>query len=363
MRGALTYTRRSAHLRMAATPTVTLAAAAVFDEVQLDEELDEAAPMVSTSRMMRRVRKKIRKLTPAHLNPTPRGQRRPAGTGKRQHRNVSFIDDTTNFTDDTGLTPALFETLYLRMLPRLAGPRITADGPKKRVIARTWTPMTRLFIVLRWLRHQESYRRLAHAFGGTAATISREIWDVIPKLYVEFKDTLQLPTAEEMANLPHRFRAAGAIDCTAHLRNRVHPWSTEYYRGDLHEHFIAAQLMCALNGKPWDVQLAPGHNNDQGLFNTTGVEEMLETRDERLLADMGYTSDFVVRPDDLGGELRLRHSGFRSVVEQNFALVHMFAASGQKFRGTPELQEMVLMIVYALVFLKCAEQPLRDLRS
>lgn len=55
------------------TPTIALAAAAVFDEVQLDEELDDAAPMVSTSRMMRRVRKKIRKLTPLH--PTPSGHR------------------------------------------------------------------------------------------------------------------------------------------------------------------------------------------------------------------------------------------------------------------------------------------------
>lgn len=31
----------------------------------------------------------------------------------------------------------------------------------------------------------------------------------------------------------------------------------------------------------------------------------------------------------------------------------MFAAAGHKFRGSPELQEMVLMIIYSLVYLKC----------
>lgn len=346
-----------------ALPTIVLAAAAICENVQADDELEDVVHVATLSRLTKQLRRKIRKLTPRHLNPTPRGQRRPAGTGRRQSRNVSLINDSTNFLDDTGLTPAQFEWLYLRILPRIAGPRITADGPKRRVIARTWTPMTRLFIVLRWIRHLESYRRLAQAFGGTAATICRDIWDVIPKLYIELKDMLQLPTAQEMAALPRRFDAAGAIDCTAHLRNRVHPWSTEYYRGDLHEHFIAAQLMCGLDGTMWDVQLAPGHNNDQGLFNTTGVEATMVARNTHLLADMGYTSDIVIRPDDLGGELRLRHSGFRSVVEQNFALVHMFSASSGKFRASPEKQEMVLMIVYALVYIKCADMPLRNLRT
>jgi len=283
--------------------------------------------------------------------------------GRTQRRNVSLIDGDLDFLADTGLSPQQFEALYLRMLARLAGPRITADGPKRRVIARTWTPMTRLYIVLRWLRHLESYRRLAKAFGGTAATICRDIWDVIPKLYIELRDMLQLPTAQEMAALPRRFDVTGAIDCTAHLRNRVHPWSTEYYRGDLHEHFITAQLMCALTGRMWDVQLAPGHNNDQGMFNNTNVEASMAARNARLLADMGYTSDTVIRPDDLGGELRVRHSGFRSVVEQNFALVHMFAAANDKFRASPEMQEMVLLIVYALVYIKCADYPLRNLNA
>lgn len=344
---------------MAAQLPVTLAAIAVEQHLQLDADLDEAAFLATPCRMVRKLRSKVRKLVPRHLNPTPRGQRRPAGTGRPQRRGVSWYDDSRSVMDDTGLSPDEFDELYQRMLPRLTAPRVTASGPKRRAIARTWSPCTRLFIVLRWIRHQESYRRLANVFGGSAATISREIWDTIPKLYVELKDTLQLPTAAEMAALPSRYGAKGAIDCTAHIRNRVHPWSTEYYRGDLHEHFIAAQLMCRLDGKMWDVQLAPGHNNDQGLFNVTGVEATLEALNARLLADKGYWSHYVVRPDDLAGDYRRQHSGFRSVVEQNFSLVHLFGASSMKFRASPELQEMVLMIVYALVYLKCRNAPLR----
>ena len=206
---------------------------------------------------------------------TPRGERRPAGTGKKQYRNVSLIDDDVNFLEDTGLSAELFTNLYHRMLPVLTAPRITADGPKKRFIARTWTPMSRLYMVVRWLRHMETYRQIARIMGGSAATVSREIWDLIPKLYVELRNDIRLPTAEQVADLPTFLTASGAIDCTSHVRNRVHPWSTEYYRGDKHAHFITAQLVCALRGTLWDVALGPGHNNDQGMMHITGMERTI----------------------------------------------------------------------------------------
>jgi len=344
-------------------PVLMVAAAGlVASQVHADDDLDDAVLLTRVPRLTKQLRKKIRKLVPRSLNPTPRGQRRPAGTGRPQARNVTFINNETDFLDETGLSADQFDHLYRRMLQRLLGPRITADGPKRRTIARTWAPMTRLLLVLRWLRHLESYRRLAKVFGGSAATVCREIWDVIPKLYIELQNELQLPSAQEVTELPHFSGASGVTDCTAHLRNRVHPWSTEYYRGDLHEHFITAQQTCALSGNIWDVQLAPGHNNDQAMFNNTDMETTILARNTRLLADLGYTSDAVIRPDDLGelgSELRSRHGGFRSVVEQNFALVHMFAAASLKFRASPEKQEMVLMIVYALVHIKCAQRPLR----
>jgi hypothetical protein len=108
--------------------------------------------------------------------------------------------------------------------------------------------------------------------------------------------------------------------------------------------------------------LAPGHNNDQGMLHITGIERtILDQLATRLLADKGYTSDAVVRPDDVAGRLREQHAGYRSVVEQAFALVHLYAAATLKFRASPELQEMVLIIIYALVASKIELVPLRNL--
>ena len=58
----------------------------------------------------------------------------------------------------------------------------------------------------------------------------------------------------------------------------------------------------------------------------------------------------MIRLDDLDdAELCELHSGYRSVIEQAFSLVHFYAAATSKFRASPELQEMVLAIIYALV--------------
>jgi len=337
------------------------AVSAVMQEVVLSPDTDMAAHAALLDRRTKQLRNRVRKILPLNHPPTPRGLRRPTGTGKRQARNVSLIDDDLDLLADTGLTVDLFTQLYNRILPRLTAPRVTADGSKRRYIARTWTPMSRLYLVLRWLRHLESYRRIAHDMGGTAATVSRELWDTIPKLYVLLRNDIRLPTAQHVAGLPVFLTATGAIDCTSHLRNRVHPWSTEHYRGDKHAHFITAQLTCALSGSMWDVALGPGHNNDQAMLHITGIERtIIDQLATRLLADKGYTSDAVVRPDDVAGLLRVQHAGYRSVVEQAFALVHLYAAATFKFRASPELQEMVLIIIYALVASKIELVPLRN---
>jgi len=73
------------------------------------------------------------------------------------------------------------------------------------------------------------------------------------------------------------------------------------------------------------------------MMHITGMERtILDGLATRLLADKGYTSDMVVRPDDVDGLLlRVQHSGYRSVVEQAFALVHLFAAATLKFHASP----------------------------
>jgi len=81
-------------------------------------------------------------------------------------------------------------------------------------------------MVVRWLRHMETYRQIARTMGGSAATVSREIWDLIPKLYVELRNDIRLPTAEQVVDLPtflNRLHIARA-EPRAPMEHRVLSW-------------------------------------------------------------------------------------------------------------------------------------------
>lgn len=327
-----------------------------------DDELEDndlfVPPELRTARarLKRATRKRL-------LDPTPPAERRPAGAGRPQQRGREYRpphDDLPDYHELTGLSPAQFEYIFNLMAPTLERPRSTAAGAKQRYVMRSWTPMTRLLMVLTFIRHNTTVRGLSMQFGASASTISREIWDMVPRLYVRLLNRIRFP--DEPPAPDPRLDAAAAIDCTCHSRYRVHPWSCEWYRGDVHEHFVAAQLICDLRGEIMDVQLRLGHNNDRGMYNSTDTEARLAACGIRALADAGYSaSDQLVVPSDLPvhSDLRRRQARLRSVVEHNFAMVHMFKTAGGIFRGSPEQQQMILMIVYALVHLKSAENPLR----
>lgn len=293
----------------------------------------------------------------------PPGERRPAGTGKRQVRGRAHLLENTDVDihHDTGLLAAEFEYVFSLVDERLSTAPLAS--PNASFCQSNFTSRSILYIVLRWLRHYDSLVELAHKFGGSAASMSRLINGALPILYVALRDQIHWPDG----NVPSVFGdCVGAIDCTSHLRWRVHPHSCEYYRGDVHQHFLTAQLICGVTGPLWDVQLGLGHNNDQTMFNVTGVREELFRREQRLLADSGYTGFSLVTPGDitmagLGPQFRKQHAGFRSVVEQNFAYVHMFMAAGGVFRQSPELQQLALLVIYSLVFIKFRDTPLRTI--
>lgn len=316
----------------------------------------------------KRARRKLRKRKAPAEHHTPPGERRPAGTGKRQARGRTYLlshEGDVNYHHLTGLTAAKFDQLFQEMRPALQRGRTTVEGPRNG-IARSWTEHSRLFMALHWLRHYPTLQCLSTMFGGSVSSISREIWDTVVKLYCHlahrlssWPDDATMPTASFA-------RAVGAIDCTSHLRWRVHPWSCEWYRGDVHAHFITSQLICALSGRIWDVRLGLGHNNDQGMFNRTEVGDLLARRDIVLLGDGGYYDPRVITPTDAPNGVNASawgkaHAGYRSVVEQDFSLVHFWKASGGVFRQSPELQQMVIQVIYSLVSFKYEERPLRIL--
>ena len=106
-------------------------------------------------------------------------------------------------------------------------------------------------------------------FGNISeSTISREIrflsgilYQVLPLFNTVFDC--------EIRNLP----CYAVVDCTSHIRNRVHPGQAFYYRCDKHSHFITVQVVYSENEHLYQVKLAFGHNNDSGMLIITGVKE------------------------------------------------------------------------------------------
>ena len=142
----------------------------------------------------------------------------------------------------------------------------------------------------------------------------------------------------------------GSIDCSSHFRQRVHPGSCLFYRGDKRGFFLTAELVTTHEGDIIQVSLGPGHMNDQGML-AVWTEDLLERKKWKLLADLGYRNDklLVIPNEKKGIEWNNRHASTRSVVEQVFSLVKGWKVSSQKFRQSPEIQEMALLAVYQLV--------------
>jgi len=340
-----------------------LCASAVLTELEdaVDDASLLAAQQLVESRFQKRVARKLRKRKPLGQHVTPPGERRPAGTGKRQRRNYSYIEHHAEDIDyhyQTGLPAAKFEELLELMRPALGRGRSSTERTAKG-ITRSWTIHTRLYMTLHWLRHYPTFEQLVTMFGGHKSTVSREVRDTILKMFVTLR-RISWPDGQPPAIFGS---ASGAIDCTSHLRWRVHPWSCTLYRRDVSAHFLSSQLVCALSGRPWDVRIGLGHNNDQGIFNRTNIAQELRDRDITLLGDGGYSDNRVICPDDTPEDApvgwKRKHAGYRSVVEQDFALLHFWKASGGVFRQDPELQEMVINVIYQLVAFKQEERPLR----
>lgn len=212
------------------------------------------------------------------LRSLPPAQRRkliPGVGHKAQRRNVSFFEGKApaeiNMHHLTGLTMAEF--LYVYGIAKEALRSAHNHGGRK--IKRYFNKKTELLIALYWTRKYPPVVDLADKFGCSQATISRLLTFVMPRLHAALLPEICWPNRQPPAFL---FNAHGAIDCTTHLRWRVHPWQSDFYRGDKHAHFLTAQLAVSLAGRPWDLQLGLGHNNDQAMFGITDMDYKLAQR-------------------------------------------------------------------------------------
>eukprot|EP01113_Clastostelium_recurvatum_P033104 TRINITY_DN4341_c0_g2_i1.p1 TRINITY_DN4341_c0_g2~~TRINITY_DN4341_c0_g2_i1.p1 ORF type:complete len:110 (+),score=7.87 TRINITY_DN4341_c0_g2_i1:242-571(+) len=85
----------------------------------------------------------------------------------------------------------------------------------------------RLLMMLHYLRHKPLYTDMCLIYNVSNAYISREIRFWFPVL----------ASALHYISWPSEFvhrtfaGAVGAVDCTSHWRDRVHPRQTDWYRG------------------------------------------------------------------------------------------------------------------------------------
>jgi hypothetical protein len=149
-----------------------------------------------------------------------------------------------NIKQDSGLCVADFEFFYNQLVSvntffgrigQMYGSRTALQCSNGIGLKTMQTPRVRLLMVFYWLCEKPKIRILGEKFGVSASTAMRKLKNLLPKLIVATRGSISWPRG----NLPSWMGAIGCIDCTAHLRTRVHPRQAEWYRRDkgVEKHF------------------------------------------------------------------------------------------------------------------------------
>ena len=279
----------------------------------------------------------------------PTGQKRNLQIRKLRMRHFDW--EAIDIYEETGLFGDDFEDLLEEVKPKME------YGSKK------LNERDRLFMCFHWLRHYPDLRYYEYLFGVSKATAKRIIKADVIVIYAALrKRTTKINFPDDWSIHAYNFDGIivyGAIDCTSHVRTRVHPGQSLWYRGDKRFHFITAEVICSIEGdRIYAVFLGLGHNNDQGMWKKT-MKDYCESNDITFLADMGYRSCKLVRPDKYTDEgWSKEQCSLRSVVEVVCGLAQQWAICGEKCKEAPEFQEVCLMVCWEIVNFYLKQFPL-----
>jgi len=215
-----------------------------------------------------------------------------------------------------------------------------------------------MLMVLDWIRNYPSYYSLGATYGISSSTVCKEINHIVPLLMETLNDM-------NIIKWPDSFKegfegSVGAIDCSSHFRNRVHPGQANYFRHDKAAFFLTVHAVTGLDGCIYSVCIGLGHNNDKGMLILSGMKSILQSQKFKLLADGGYSLRlFLITPQEILSPEWNRQKAARSVVEVIFSHIHAWKAADINFKQCPETQAMVLMTIYQLEALKLLQFPLR----
>lgn len=187
----------------------------------------ESAELLKPGPAMRKMKRKM----PYTCSPRKKALRK-----RGQPRGRCEVDADEIF-DRTGVFEDAFLEYYERLLPLISQPRHRPE------IARHSTTsldaMTRLQLVLEYIRHNSTYKSLARQYSISVSQVSREVRFLLPTILASLDE---LPQTVPDNLVPHEFEGVvGAIDCTCHYRWRVHPCQGNWYRGDKHAFFISGK--------------------------------------------------------------------------------------------------------------------------
>jgi hypothetical protein len=273
-------------------------------------------------------------------------------TVKRQ-RSGPMLNTNFDIYRQTGLLAEEFLQIFKLVEEDLRRPR---TGRTVRPYANQLVDRARLGLVLTFLRKGQDYN-ISSEWGVSPSYGTREVRFIIPILASRLS-FLKLPKQWPMYSFE---KVVGAIDCSSHFRNRVHPNNHDYYRGDKGAHFLSAQMVCGLTGQIYDVAIFIGRVNDQMAFSLTW-QDLLDREGIFLLADGGYSDIRLITPSKMEDKLwNNAQKSLRSVVEHVNSIVHNFRYATVKVRGhSPELQAWSLRVIYNLAAMILDKYPLRS---
>lgn len=157
-----------------------------------------------------------------------------------------------NIESNLGMRREDFLLLLEKVQDEIDLPR--RNGAKIRKCSMT-APL-RLYIMLYFNRKYLHYTSLGQIFHVSGSTISRDVRHILPIIksklnYIKFPETF-----------PNKVMGAvGAIDCSAHPKNRSSP-QYFYYNGFKGYHCLYSQVTVGLDGKLYHLYIANGKNND-----------------------------------------------------------------------------------------------------
>jgi len=167
---------------------------------------------------------KNQKLLQWKLKHRRRRQYLPSFRRNQPPRNQGNIEEV-DIRARTGLEREEFEDVWDHVKDQIEQPR---ESTTNRIISTSLSPRFRLLLVLHWLREYPHYKTLEEIYQISIPQISREITHIIPILRAHFPSTIEWPQVWRTVHCCGGMNISGAIDCTSHFRNRVHPFSGDW---------------------------------------------------------------------------------------------------------------------------------------